>query len=106
MKQSTMRSPRLNRRPARRLYSGNIPATPSKGRDRSRCPAFKWQLLQDMWLGVNCGASCGVSVKSLKPHLISFDSFELSSVGSAREFLERTKAFAIVARDETKRPFR
>ena len=34
-KQSTIRSPRLYSRPERRLYSGNMPATPTNGRDRS-----------------------------------------------------------------------
>src|SRR5580765_2350938 len=46
-KQSTTRSPREYRRPDRLLYSGNIPATPTSGRERSRWPPFKWQLLQD-----------------------------------------------------------
>src|SRR3954463_5723691 len=75
-KQSTMRSPRLYRRPDRRLYSGNIPAIPTRGRERSRCPAFRWQLLHETLLGVNCGVSPGVFVKILKPSLISLESLE------------------------------
>src|SRR5437016_12741842 len=104
MKQSTMRSPRLNKRPDRLLYSGNMPATPTKGSAFSRCPAFRWQLLHDIWLGANSGASCGVLVKSLKPHLISFESFELSSVLSSSGFFGTTQAVAIVVREETNGP--
>src|SRR5438094_654260 len=59
-KQSTMRSPRLKRRPDRRLYSGNMPVTPTSGSDFSRCPAFKWQLLHDILLGAKFGTSVGV----------------------------------------------
>jgi hypothetical protein len=62
-KQSTIRSSRLMKRPARRLYSGNCPATPTSGSDFSRWPAFKWQLLQEIRPPVNRAASRGVSVK-------------------------------------------
>jgi hypothetical protein len=40
-KQSTTRSAREINREARALYSGKTPATPTIGRPRSRCPAFK-----------------------------------------------------------------
>src|SRR5438045_1650374 len=64
-KQSTIRSLRLYKRPDRRLYSGNIPATPTSGSDRSRCPAFRWQLAHAIAPGANSFASAGVFVKSL-----------------------------------------
>src|SRR5215216_7058596 len=47
-KQSVTRSPRLYKRPDRRLYSGNMPATSTSGSDFSRWPAFIWQLVHDI----------------------------------------------------------
>src|SRR5262249_11797893 len=103
-KQSTIRSPRLYRRPERLLYSGNIPATPTSGSESSRWPAFKWQLLQDIFPGANRGASCGVFVKIRKPHRISFESFESSSVASVSGFFGISHAVAIVVREEMSGP--
>src|SRR6185503_4659610 len=82
-KQSVIRSPRLYSLPERRLYSGNIPATSTRGIDLSRWPAFMWQFVHDMPPGAKRGASAGVFVNSLNPRRISSDSFELSSVLSA-----------------------
>src|SRR4051812_26366678 len=105
-KQSTTRSPNEYRRPDRLLYSGNIPATPTSGRERSRWPPFKWQLLQEIFPGTNCGASLGVSVNILKPQRISFESFESSSVESVSGFFGKFQAVAIVVREETRGPLR
>src|SRR4051812_26565970 len=103
-KQSTMRSPRLYRRPERRLYSGNMPATPTNGRDRSLCPPFRWQLLQDILLGANCGASPGVFVKIRKPQRTCFDKVDWSSAGSVSGFFGKNQAVTIVVRAETRGP--
>src|SRR5207247_6683784 len=103
-KQSTIRSLRLYKRADRRLYSGNIPATPTRGSDRSRCPAFRWQLLHDILLGANCGASCGVLVKSRNPHLISWESLELSKDLSVSGFFGKYQAVTIFVAEETNGP--
>src|SRR5437867_7477147 len=103
-KQSTIRSFRLYKRPERRLYSGNIPATPTSGSDRSRCPAFRWQLLHDILLGANCGASCGVLVKSRNPHLISCESLELSKDLSVSGFFGKYQAVIMFVAEETNGP--
>src|SRR5215813_13300719 len=95
-KQSTIRSASVYRRPARRLYSGNIPATPTSGSDFSRCPPLRWQLLQEIFPGARCGTSPGVFVKILNPHLMSFDSFESSSDGSVNGFRGKSHAVIIV----------
>ena len=105
-KQSTMRSPRLNNRPERLLYSGNIPVTPTSGIDRSRCPPFRWQLLQDILPGVNRAASTGVFVKIRKPSRISFESRESSSVGSVSGFFGNSQAVTIVVREAINGPAR
>src|SRR5438093_12500167 len=97
-KQSTIRSPSVYKRPERRLYSGNIPATPTSGRDLSRCPPFRWQLLQDTLLGVNLGASPGVLVKIRNPQRISFDSVESSRLESFSGFFGNSHAVTIVVR--------
>src|SRR5437016_14217568 len=104
MKQSTMRSARPKRRPARLLGSGNIPAAPTSGSDRSRCPAFRWQLLHDILLGANCGASCGVLVKSRNPHLISWESLELSKDLSVSGFFGKYQAVTMFVAEETNGP--
>src|SRR5262245_49710056 len=103
-KQSTIRSPRLYRRPERLLYSGNIPATPTSGSESSRWPPFKWQLLQDILLGANRGASPAVFVKIRKPHRISFESFESSSVQAVSGFFGNSQAVTIVVREEMRGP--
>src|SRR5262249_4898859 len=103
-KQSTIRSPRLYKRPERRLYSGNIPTTFTRGSDRSRWPAFKWQLAQETLLGVKRGASAGVLVKIRYPHRMSLESFESSSVRSASGFLGISHAVTIVVREEISGP--
>jgi hypothetical protein len=95
-KQSTTRSARVNKRPARLLYSGNIPATPTSGSERSRWPPFKWQLLHETLLGVKRAASTGVLVKIRNPHRISADSFESSNVGSVSGFCGTSQAVTIV----------
>src|SRR4051812_31254662 len=100
-KQSVIRSPRLNRRPDRRLYSGNIAETPTSGSDRSRWPAFRWQLVHDMPPGARCGASAGVFVNSRKPRRISSDSGDLSSEASVSGFLGTSHAATIVTDDAT-----
>src|SRR4029079_9173935 len=96
MKQSTTRSARVYKRPARRLYSGNIAATPTSGSDFSRCPPFRWQLLQDTFPGARCGTSPGVLVKILKPQMMSLDSFESSSEGSVIGLRGNSHAVIIV----------
>ena len=95
-KQSTMRSPRLKRRPDRRLYSGNMPVTPTSGSDFSRCPAFKWQLLHDILLGAKFGTSVGVFVKILNPQRISFESCEPSNCLSLSGSLGSSQAVTMV----------
>src|SRR4029077_14601349 len=91
-KQSTMRSPSVYKRPDRLLYSGNMPATPTSGSDRSRCPPFRWQLLQEILLGVNRAASAGVFVKIRNPHRISLDNGDVSNVESVSGFLGTSQA--------------
>src|SRR5215469_13999640 len=81
-----------------------MPATATRGRDRSLWPAFRWQLLHDILPGANCGASCGVSVKMRKPHRISFDRVDLSSDGLVNGSLGKNHAVTIVVREETSGP--
>jgi signal transduction histidine kinase len=94
-----MRSPSVYKRPDRLLYSGNIPATPTSGSDRSRCPPFRWQLLQETLLGVNRAASPGVFVKIRNPHRISLESFDVSSDASVSGLRGKSHAVTIVVRD-------
>ena len=101
-----MRSVRLYSRPDRRLYSGNIPATPTIGSDRSRCPAFKWQLLQVILLCVNWAASAGVFVKMRKPQRMSADNRESSSVRSDSGLRGTSHAVTIVVADGINGPAR
>jgi hypothetical protein len=75
-----------------------MPATPTSGSDRSRCPALRWQLLQDIRPGAKAGASAGVLVKSLKPHRMSADSFESSRLLSVSGFFGKSHAVTIVVR--------
>src|SRR5262249_61303134 len=82
MKQSTTRSARLISRAARLLYSGNMPATPTTGRARSRWPAFRWQFAHETLPPVNRAASRGVSTKMRYPNLICSDSFAQPAIGS------------------------
>src|SRR5439155_25383652 len=104
-KKTVMRSPRLKRRPERRLYSGNSPATPTSGRDFSRWPAFMWQLLHDIPPGASRGASCGVFVKILKPRLTSSDNRYVSSEVSAGGVFGTAIAATIVALAAMSGPF-
>src|SRR5262245_35532174 len=83
-----------------------MPATPTSGSDRSRCPAFRWQLLQDMRPGANAGASAGVLVKSLKPQRMSADSFESSRLLSVSGFFGKSHAVTIVVRAGMSGPMR
>ncbi len=73
-----------------------MPATATSGSERSRCPAFRWQLAHDILLGVNAFASWGVFVKSLYPQRMSFDSFESSSEASVSGFCGTSHAVTIV----------
>src|SRR6185436_13309436 len=105
-KHSAIRSPRLNRRPARLLYSGKSPATPTSGSDFSRWPPFIWQLLHDIPPGASRGTSRGVSVKILKPRLISSDSGNgPSAAASASGVFGNSQAVTIVALAAMSGPF-
>jgi hypothetical protein len=61
--------------------------------------------LQDILLGANCGASCGVLVKMRKPHRIWLDNIDLSSEGSVRGSFGKNHAVTMVVLDETSGPF-
>ena len=100
-----MRSPRLKRRPARLLYSGNIPVTPTSGSDFSRWPPFMWQWLHDIPPGASRGASRGVFVKILKPRLISSDNGDVSSEASTSGVFGNSQAATIVALAAMSGPF-
>src|SRR6185503_6423004 len=91
-KQSVTRSPRLNSRPERRLYSGKTPAIFTSGIDRSRWPAFMWQLVHAMPPGASRGVSAGVLVNRRKPLRISSDNRDVSSVLSSSGFRGTTQA--------------
>src|SRR5262245_7138450 len=81
-----------------------MPATPTSGSERSRCPPFRWQLLHDTLLGVKRAASPGVFVNRRNPHRISFDSFESSSDGSVSGLRGKSHAVTIVVREEMSAP--